>query len=787
VRTGLPVVFLGVVLSATLLASGPGVGEVAPFSMEPERSDGAERASRQPAAPALPLDPAIVPVSSPDAASSGDTARRYLIPDSQLQLTGETARRSWSVVLTANQASSPATLDLSYQNSVFVAPEFSSLQLMINGDQVLQTRISSPDAAGRTSIPVPPGVLKAGVNQFHVVADQRHRTDCSIDSTFELWTEVEPEGTFLSFQNAAAGQFSGVQDLAAIGNDASGQTRIDIIAPQLGEKAYRDLLVNLAQNIALITNMPRQAVTVMASPPEDSEAILTIYFGQNEQLSGIPGLEPFLQEQGFAGFVEGPRASGRSFLVSGNSLQEIEQAVNGVAAVAERLRNEAVQGVLDTQNALAPLPPLVETARSIDFRDLGLTTQEFSGRLFRAELAFALPEDFFATAYGHFQILLDAAYAPSVLPGSGISIYVNGNIASNVPLNQAGGSIMNKHPVSVPLRNARPGLNTITIEGRFNTASDEICAPGATGNTDQRFVLFDTSRVVFPQLARIGRIPDLASFAGSGFPYSSKPGTTKLVLADREEDTLSAATTLASSLAVFAGRALPFETANMVPISSNDSAIFIGNVAGMPREVLGYVGLGGLPDTEWADAGGTALQPANAGRSNEETLQAWRDRLAEEGVRGRVMRFLHSLQTSLNLSEQRLELRPSGQGDYAPPAGTDMLVAQNATSELPGAWTILTAPNGQNIARSMEAYLRYASQLNGSISAIQSPVGQVSSVQYEHTNFVITEPLSFSNFRLVVTNWLSMNALVFCALVLLVVILFGMSAYGMLKVFGRRS
>jgi len=786
-NTSLPLVFLGAALSITLLATETGMGQAAPFSMDPERLNDTERASRQPVAPQLPGSPAALPAASSPRPGGGDGVRRFLIPDSQLQLTGETARRAWSVVLTANQAASPASLNLGYQNSVFVAPEFSRLQVAINGEQVLQTPISSPDTVGRTSISIPPSILRAGRNIFEIRADQRHRTDCSIDSTFELWTEVAPEGTFLSFESETADQFSVVEDLAAIGNDAAGQTRINIVAPQIGEKAYRDLLVELAQNIALITNMPRQSVTVRANPPEESDAILTIYFGQNEQLLPIAGLEPYLGQPGFTGFVDIARAPGRSFLVSGTSLPDIEQSVRAIAAVAEQMRGEIAPDVLDTQNALAPLPPLVGSAGVFEFNDLGLTTREFSGRLFQADLAFALPEDFYATAYGHFEIRLDAAYAPSVLPGSGISIYVNGNIASNIPLNQAGGSIMNKHPVSVPLRNARPGLNTITIEGRFNTAEDEICAPGTTGDTDQRFVLFDTSQIVFPQLARIGRIPDLASFAGFGFPYSSKPATTKIVLADRDEDTLSAATTLASSLAVFAGRALPFETANMVPISSNQSAIFIGNVADFPREVLGYVGLGGLSDTEWADAGDAPLEAANAVRSNEETLQEWRTRLAGEGMRGRIMRFLHNLQTSLNLSDHRLVPQSSVQGDYSPPAGTDLLVAQNATSELPGAWTILTAPNGQNIARSMEAYLRYANRLNGSISAIQSPVGQVSSVQHGHTNFVITEPLSFSNIRLVVTNWLSINALVFCALVLLVVVLFGLSADGMLKVFGRRS
>ena len=43
---------------------------------------------------------------------------------------------------------------------------------------------------------LPPGVLKAGGNMVRFAANQRHRTDCTVESTFELWTDIDPKRTF---------------------------------------------------------------------------------------------------------------------------------------------------------------------------------------------------------------------------------------------------------------------------------------------------------------------------------------------------------------------------------------------------------------------------------------------------------------------------------------------------------------------------------------------------------------------------------------------------------------
>ncbi|GGB41316.1 cellulose synthase BcsB subunit [Roseibium aquae] len=798
----IPVPLLNVSVFALAVAAAPmtPLAQPAPFSMEPERyqqlESGGGPGGEVPSGAAGREDAGASSMTpSPEMTAAGglplpgadqDNARHYIVPDQQLQLRGEIDRRSWSVVLTRAQAASPASLTLGYQNSVFVAPEFSELSLSVNGEPILRETISSPDTPRNLRAEIPAGLLQAGRNTFDLSARQRHRTDCSVESTFQLWTDIKTADSFLSFEDPAANRFGEIADLAAIGNDPQGLTEIVIVAPGLDEAGYRDALFQLTQTIALIIDMPRPSVSVTSSP-KGTPAELTVYFGTDAQLAPFEELSGSLGSAPSAGFVDSP-SDGRQFLlVTGGTLAELEEAVNRIGAVAAQVNDDREAGSLRTQNRFAPAPPLIETARRFALSDVGIPTQEFSGRLFRAQFEFGLPADFYADAYGYFQILLDAAYAPSVRPGSALSIYVNGNIAANVPINQVGGSIMNKFPVSVPMRNARPGLNTVTIEGRFDTAEDAACAAGTTGTADRRFVLFDTSQVVFPAFGRIAQLPNLASFSGFAYPYSARDDATRLFLPDFGDLTLSAATTVIANLAVAAGRPLAIDSGTSAPITAQDSAILIGSISDLPSQALAYVGLEGAADTDWAHSAGRPADNRGLTLDNRETLESWRNRLAEEGWHGRFMRFMRDMQRSFNISEQNLALRPPAQGSYTPPPGTNVLVAQNAAGGVPVAWTVLTAPDGQSLEQSMDAFLTYSDRLNGSVSAIQAGLGEVVSVRHERTTLIATEPLGFSNLRLVLANWLSINALVFCMVLFAVIVLFGMAVSGLLKVSGRRS
>ncbi|WP_313059546.1 cellulose biosynthesis cyclic di-GMP-binding regulatory protein BcsB, partial [Agrobacterium cavarae] len=166
--------------------------------------------SAQQPAPARPLPVPVTPAPSPPSYPQGapsqtqtqaqptqapsipvqtsvDPRRRYIVPFSELSLSGEIDQRQWTIYLTEQQAQAAQAVTIAYQNAVVVAPESSSLEIAINNVPLEKKSIASPDAEGSVSIPIPPGTLQAGANVVTLGVKQRHRTDCTVESTYDLW------------------------------------------------------------------------------------------------------------------------------------------------------------------------------------------------------------------------------------------------------------------------------------------------------------------------------------------------------------------------------------------------------------------------------------------------------------------------------------------------------------------------------------------------------------------------------------------------------------------------
>jgi hypothetical protein len=171
-------------LLGTMLATAA-FAQVAPFDMSPERA--AEPAPpgvtidtqpQPPAAvqpsqpkaptatvpatpvPAAPVQPAadqpgttaeaddlnVAATASQTEAATTVDARRYLIPSRELILEGETQRRSWSVFLSAEEASAARQMHVGYQNAIVVAPELSTFKILVNNVSLFDLPIQSSES-----------------------------------------------------------------------------------------------------------------------------------------------------------------------------------------------------------------------------------------------------------------------------------------------------------------------------------------------------------------------------------------------------------------------------------------------------------------------------------------------------------------------------------------------------------------------------------------------------------------------------------------------------------------
>jgi cellulose synthase operon protein B len=734
---------------------------------------------------------------------------RPILPYASLKLTGELDARAWTVNLTRAEAESPATLTIGYKAAVVVAPESSRLRVSVNDRVALDNPISASDHDGRLSVRLPAGLLRAGANLFRIEADQRHRTDCTIASTYELWTEIYNGASALHFPSASAGILRRMEDLGATSVDQRGVAHIRIVAPGLGQAAMTDSVLRLAQRTALLIGEPNQTIAVGDKASGASGAgVLTAVIGTAADLQTILQSAPPGSAAGpLVAFVNDPVLGPSTLVVSGPTPLAVSQAVESIAGPAEASLAEPRQ-TLATSRWFAPDAPLLVGSASRRFSELGIHTQEFTGRRFRTQFIVGLPSDFYASAYGEATILLDAAYSGEVTPGSHLDVYVNDHITATTPITTMGGAILRHMPIRILMTQFKPGPNVITFEAQLNVAADQDCRVGGGAGKTSRFVLFDTSEFVMPDFARIARLPDLAALMGTGFPYNRAQNPTALVMNAADADVVSAAATLLARMAVVAGRIIPTELASTAAKDRN--AIFVVPAAQAPIDVLTQLGVDEGLRTTWKEPAGDlgdddASQPANAPGADAQaapeisppnevdtqaTFDRWRDALSNGGGwRGNVSALQDWFQRTFQFSGASLRFLPSADEAFQTPRGATALLAQAVSPSGDRAWTLLTAPSSRLLrlgANALTAQQQW-SQLAGHVVTYSAKTAAIATQPVATFSFVVTQPLSLGNLRFIAANWLSDNILAFSVLLLSACVFLGLVTSSFLSRIGRGS
>ncbi|TAX76073.1 cellulose biosynthesis cyclic di-GMP-binding regulatory protein BcsB [Rhizobium ruizarguesonis] len=737
-------------------------------------------AQPQPATPALQPAAVVNPAAPP---RPGDV-RRFVVPFSKLGLGGEYDRRSWSVYLTPEQAAAKASFTFAYQNSIVVAPEASALTVYLNNRPIGQQRVGSPYGPSTVTFEVPPGLLQPGANLVTFEADQRHRTDCSIQSTYELWSNIDPAGTYLSFAGRDAAPLASADAIRAIGVDGAGKTEFDIVVPALEQPGTTKPLLRLAQGLSVLSSMPNQIFAFStASLPAGGPGKLSVLVGTAAELRPLfPGLPPGAESAALAAFVTDPRSGSPVLLISGPSWQAVSSAIDTIVSPTDR-SSDVRRDVLTTERWSAPNAPLVFSDTNIALSQLGVKTTEFSGRRLRTSFNIAVPADFYANAYGEAKVLLDAAYTDNVLPGSHIDIYVNDNIASTVPITTTSGGILRHLPIRVTMRHFKPGLNSVAIEAILMTKDDAACAPGATAGATPRFALFDTSELQIPDFARVGQRPNLAAMAGTAYPYGRATEPTPLFIDRIDADTLSAAATLLGQMAITAGHPIAVETVASPNTIGDRDAIFIGSISQMPTTALSQTNISTTSQASWRPVADTQPDVVDTGTAFEE----WNSKVSGGVLHNRVTAFREWLSRNFDISRSSLQFIPGAEQIFTPANADTLLVAQGSSPAGAGAWTVVAAPSAKDLREGLEvltAQLNWP-QISGHITTYSSKTGKIETVPVTRFDFVPSTPWSIANYRLIAANWLSTNILSYAFLLVFFVLLIGVTTSSMLRRLGR--
>jgi hypothetical protein len=749
-------------LTAMLMA-GSVLAQAPHFDMSPE----AEQFVRAEPSSAPQIEVPVPVVVPPDLI-------RYLLPEGTIRLVGENDRRDYQIYVSAAQAEAAAVLHLGYLNALVVAPESSRLRVEINGSAVLTAPISSSAEIGQLAADIPPGVLKVGFNRISIRADQRHRTDCDIGSTYELWSELSAPDTYLSFTGRQVGQLSRLSDLAAAGWNQHGVSILRIVSPA-GSAARNDALTaDLVQTLALTMRAANAQVEYVSEVPAHAEpGVLTVLMAPFDQLPANAGaLAGEARSNPVAAFA-GDAAN--TLVLSGPSWDSVRTALDDVRLVATQYPQ--FPNSLPPRADRATAAPILMGSDTVTFAEMGFEGLSFNGRRYRTEFSFALPADFYANKYGQSLVTLKAAYSGDVRPGSQIDVFVNGQIASVTPILRTNEALLDL-PIKVPMSAFRPGVNKVEIVAALRTEADDLCAPGTvTVSTDQRLLISSDSTFSMPEFARISQVPNLSAFANSGFPYED--GSTAQLVVGSGEDSLPAAMTFLARLAGQTNNIVPVKSVTRASPPPDQDAIFVGAYAQLPPDAIQRVGV---------------LQPyatdddvmANETSDINAILQRWRS-TANANDTSLVSRFQHWIADLLNLGPNSLGVLPPDDEPYAPRLSDKALVSQRLQPE-GGLWTMLTVPDNSSLASGIGTITRASlwPQLSGRISVVPEDQSAVETIEPNRVSFFESSPWTFQNLRNILANWLSSHVLAYALGLCLVLIGLTLATSKMLNSLGRR-
>jgi hypothetical protein len=738
-----------------------------------------------------------------------------------LRLAGEESSLQWPVYLTETQAREHLRLRIGYLAAISVVPDASFLTATVNGVAIGRSEIKAPGAIRIIEFDIPADLLKPGYNAVAVAGIQRHRVDCSLDATYELWTQLDPAWTGLVAPPGAAGVAS-LRDLPAIAPDGRGVVPIRIVLRSRPGFATFERLIGLAQRVALAGGFTQAAVEFAAEP--GGPAGLDIIVG------GSDGDSTGLARQRLAFEpAQGERAA--RITLAGDTPAEIEAAQRIVSVTTMRDPLGTPQGL----NALAQARGVpVRSSETLGLGAFGLQSRDFAGRLFRTGFDVTLPTDFVPADYDKITLDLAGGYAAGLEVGAQIIVDLNGRNVASVPLARADGDIFRDAAIALPLSRWRPGRNRVEIRALLPAASDRVCEEGSAR---RRFMLLERSSMTVPRLAQALRLPDLAATLGGGLSKVEADRRPRLVVPTPDRETMSAAATLAVQMALSAEKPIDFELANDRALDGQTPTVVVAPARALEPDVLRAVGLNpdrirqiwegraasaplGEPTRRVAVMEGASLdrlrndrppacalpaaapRPANPvssrglldalGTDERDLVADWNGTLtAQPRLADRATAFTARVTAAARESwaatvnwaqdqvrEPEIEINPQA----------SLIVGQGLPGRDPsGLLTVFTAPNAASLQASALCLTTPSiwNRIEGRVATLDGDDGTLAVYDAKQVRLVESGPASIANFRLVVAGWFSTNPSLFVLILFAAAVSLGLSTSAVLRDVGR--
>ena len=756
-------------------------------------------------------------ISRPDEAVGKPASMLRRLPAGQqaMRIEGEQGTFETAIFLTDRQAAAPARFHLSYLSALSILPEASKVVVAINGQAVGSRSISLPGRTDAVDLDIPAGLLVHGFNAVRISVDQRHRADCSVGATYELWTLIDRSQTGIVFSDLdAVSAVERLDELPALAVRDDGAMPIRIV---LGGKMSRELteqLIAAAERIALLADS-QQPVVDFGALLDGAEGI-NLVVGTRAELPAL--LDTFAAPDSMPGnlwFV--PSRSGRrpTLVVTGTTPAELMQSL---ATLHSAVSPEKPPGSAAGLVAFAQMAGyrVSGSEERVPLGALGLKEAPFSGRFYRFDFQLAMPADFLAVDYDRVALDLFGSYGQGLTRDAQVVIEVNGSSVATAMLPRSAGGVFELDQILFPLSRLRPGVNRISIAAQLPRATDQACDSNVPAAGDMRFLLSDRSRIVLPNIARVGRVPDLALTLNSGVAASTSDPSPTLYVPAPDPQSMSAALTLASQLAVAQSRVIDFHFTVAPPTANDRNLLLVAPASRLDPALMRMIGLD--PDqirTAWDEMASTPPGPIQTSSNDAPIVR--RIKLGDGGDDGCLARLRDGAaagqrqlvamaedqtgsiplaarrdRESGSLIERLREMAVSWIGAEPRRLLVDnhtlLVVAEGRNEDTSAEWTIVTAASPLLLQQSVECMV--APQrwrlLHGRQAMIDFS-GKIRAIEARKVHYLATQALSFTNARLVFAAWLSLNSAVYIAAMLLLAGCLGCATSTLLSNVGRRQ
>lgn len=696
--------------------------------------------------------------------SSSDVPRQMVAfrqTATAMRLEGEDAARDLTFYLSADQVTTAGILRLSYTNAVSVMPDDATLDVELNGKPLAAFPIRSPNGPATHDIPVAAKDLAVGWNQVRLRAKQHHRIDCSVQATYELWTQVDP--LVSGFLTSARPKDGDIASLLSVGRNGDGATEIRVIAGNdAPQTTLRDSL-SLVQTLALV--LGREDLSVSVGDVGGSGPGIDLYLGDP--------LDAKLPQPARDALAAAPRGL---FVRQGENGRQIVTMRGSSKSEFQSLLLAAVNGPLlplIRANKLAMTETRIdgESPGTLPLSSVGYQTTPFAGRLFQTSFDVVMPADFYPGDYATVDLNLNAATAPGLAPGTQLLVRVNERAVASLVLYNPEGTTLKDKPLELPLRAFHPGVNHVRVLAEVPIASDLTCDPASRDEARSRFLLLEETTVTIPPLARAGRLPDLAAFAGTSFPLKGS-ATFDLYVDTATPARLGSALTLLTRLALSAGHPLPAELKTGRPDPRKSTNALIVGATGEPLELAALAGHKGdrLQPSSIDDLTTASVVAGDQLSDSQALLDAFQveTRLEHDqlSLKSRVSDWVATASTTVN---RWLAYKDIGREDVkVDPRDRLISVRQVTSSESSAVWTYVSAADESMLQQGVTALMKPATwtALEGGEAVIRrSDLELVNRYPESYSFFPITDT-SPANLRRLAAAWLSDNFIIYVGLVL---------------------